>query len=68
MAGLGESLMNPAKDLVLRAFKLAPSDVKVVIVGQDPYPKREDACGIASHIAETLNRDFAFFGESDLRS
>ena len=47
IGGLGKSLVNPVQDLVLRAFKLAPSDVKVVIVGQDPYPNPDHACGLA---------------------
>ena len=47
IGGLGKSLVNPVQDLVLRAFKLAPSDVKVVSVGQDPYPNPDHACGLA---------------------
>ena len=56
MAGLGESLMNPAKDLILRAFKIAPSDVKVVIVGQDPYPNPDHACGLAFSVPKGVRK------------
>ena len=33
---------------IFNAFKLTPYDlVKVIIIGQDPYPNIEDACGLA---------------------
>ena len=37
----------PAKELVFRALKVQNSQVKVVIIGQDPYPAESHACGIA---------------------
>ncbi len=37
----------PESRRVLRAFDLTPPNkVKVVILGQDPYPNREHACGL----------------------
>lgn len=39
--------INPKKDLIFRAFNLEPEKVKVVIIGQDPYPNPEDAMGLA---------------------
>lgn len=37
----------PERSNVLRAFAIAPQDVKVVIVGQDPYPTPGDAVGLS---------------------
>lgn len=37
----------PAPQNVFRALRIAPSDVAVVIVGQDPYPNRLHACGLS---------------------
>lgn len=38
---------SPAKENVFKVFESAPSEVKVVIVGQDPYPTAGDATGLA---------------------
>ena len=43
----------PAPDLVMRAFTLAPGDVRVVIVGQDPYPTPGHAIGLSFAINQT---------------
>lgn len=37
----------PAPQNVFRALRIAPSDVVVVIIGQDPYPNRLHACGLS---------------------
>ncbi len=38
----------PGAAFILEAYRrLRPEDVRVVIVGQDPYPRHSDACGIA---------------------
>lgn len=37
----------PLRDDVMRAFELAPADVKVLIVGQDPYPTPGHAMGLS---------------------
>ncbi|WP_420536401.1 uracil-DNA glycosylase [Corynebacterium heidelbergense] len=37
----------PPKDCILRAFEVPPSSVKVLIVGQDPYPTPGHAVGLA---------------------
>ncbi len=39
--------INPPRDLIFNAFQINPSAVKAVILGQDPYPNVEDACGLA---------------------
>ena len=44
----------PSYDNVFRAFNLtAFNDVKVVFIGQDAYPNKDDACGLAF----SVNRD-----------
>lgn len=43
---LGEDYLPP-KEYVLRAFALPQPDVRVLIVGQDPYPTPGDAMGLA---------------------
>jgi uracil-DNA glycosylase len=45
-ADLGERIL-PDRRNVFRALATAPEDVKVVIVGQDPYPNISDAVGLA---------------------
>lgn len=42
----GQSI-NPEFQNIFRAFQIKPDEVKVVIVGQDPYPNSEDATGLA---------------------
>lgn len=37
----------PAKENILRAFEMDPKDVKVLIVGQDPYPTPGHAVGLS---------------------
>jgi uracil-DNA glycosylase len=44
---IGAGPINPVKEKIFRAFEIAPKDVRVVIIGQDPYPKPIDAVGLA---------------------
>ena len=39
--------VTPDLPSVMRAFEQDPSKVKVVIIGQDPYPTKGDAIGLA---------------------
>lgn len=48
-ADSGERIL-PDRDLVFRALMTPPEQVKVVLVGQDPYPNISDACGLAFSI------------------
>ena len=41
----------PAPDAVLRAFSTPLADVRVLIVGQDPYPTPGDAVGLSFAVA-----------------
>ena len=45
-ADTGERIL-PDKKWVFRALELHPNEVKLIIVGQDPYPNISDACGLA---------------------
>src|SRR5487761_844910 len=46
----------PAGDLVLRAFKQPFADVKVLIVGQDPYPTPGHPVGLSFSVAPNVKR------------
>lgn len=37
----------PRQELIFKAFELAPEQVKVLILGQDPYPNAKHAVGLA---------------------
>jgi uracil-DNA glycosylase len=41
---------QPDLDLIFRALEISPSDVKVLILGQDPYPRFDHAMGLAFSI------------------
>ena len=43
----------PDQSLVFRAFELPPERVRVVLVGQDPYPTPGDAIGLAFSVNRT---------------
>ena len=45
-ADLGERIL-PDKKHLFRALELKPEQVKVIIVGQDPYPNISDAIGLS---------------------
>jgi uracil-DNA glycosylase len=44
---LAETQVTPALNQVMRAFETDPANLKVVILGQDPYPTEGDAIGLA---------------------
>jgi uracil-DNA glycosylase len=49
-ADSGEQIL-PNRGQVFRALELSPENVRVLIVGQDPYPNSVDACGLAFSVA-----------------
>jgi uracil-DNA glycosylase len=49
---LAEDQVLPALNLVMRAFDQDPTEIKVVIIGQDPYPTPGDAIGLAFAMAK----------------
>ena len=44
---IGTEQIVPHPDHVFRALQIAPEDVRVVIVGQDPYPNASHAMGLS---------------------
>jgi len=42
-----DSQVTPDLNKVMRAFETDPSKIKVVLIGQDPYPTKGDAIGLA---------------------
>lgn len=46
--------ITPPIDEVFNAFRLKPTDVKVILIGQDPYPKKGEAHGYSFSIRETV--------------
>lgn len=49
--------VNPSSDQVFRAYRTTPlSEVKVVILGQDPYPNNKHANGLAFSVNESLEK------------
>ena len=37
----------PARESIFESLKVAPAAIRVVVIGQDPYPNREHAMGLA---------------------
>ena len=46
----------PDPKLIFRSVECAPSDVKVVIVGQDPYPTPGYATGLAFSVSPQVTK------------
>ena len=45
----------PVPENILNAFSISPESIKVVIVGQDPYPTPGDATGLAFSVNRSTN-------------
>jgi uracil-DNA glycosylase len=57
LAEIGEENFHPSLCAAFRPFKcLKPCEVKVVIVGQDPYPQKENATGLAFSLPKNEKR------------
>lgn len=46
----------PSKHLIFKAFECDPKDVSVVIFGQDPYPDRDHAMGLAFSVDASIKK------------
>lgn len=42
----------PAREAIFRALELAPQQVKVIIIGQDPYPNPDHAMGLSFSVPQ----------------
>jgi uracil-DNA glycosylase len=49
-ADAGERIL-PDKKFVFRALEIPPNEVRVLVIGQDPYPNAGDACGLAFSVS-----------------
>lgn len=49
-ADAGERIL-PDRARVFRALEIPPDEVRVLLVGQDPYPNPQDACGLAFSVS-----------------
>jgi uracil-DNA glycosylase len=47
-----ESETTPPPEMVMRAFQEPFESVKVLLIGQDPYPTKDVACGLAFAVSE----------------
>ena len=50
---LSEPEITPPPALVMRAFQEPFESVKVLLIGQDPYPTKDVACGLAFAVSDT---------------
>ena len=53
---IGSSETNPSREEIFAAFTLPPVSVKVVILGQDPYPQSENAHGLAFSVPKSVSK------------
>jgi uracil-DNA glycosylase len=49
---ISEQQITPPPALVMRAFQEPFESVKVLLVGQDPYPTKDVACGLAFAVSD----------------
>jgi uracil-DNA glycosylase len=50
---ISEPQITPPPALVMRAFQEPFESVKVLLIGQDPYPTKDVACGLAFAVSDT---------------
>lgn len=50
-----KALLTPDPEAILRAFDTPPQSVRVLLVGQDPYPGAGHACGLAFSVERTVS-------------
>lgn len=48
--------LAPAANLVMRAFQLPVTQVRVLFLGQDPYPTKDVACGLAFAVSPAASK------------
>ena len=53
---LQNEVLNPNLENIFATFAIMPSQVKVVILGQDPYPNVQDAMGLSFSIPKNSQR------------
>ena len=53
---ISEQQITPPPALVMRAFQEPFESVKVLLVGQDPYPTKDVACGLAFAVSDASKK------------
>lgn len=53
------SIYFPSRENIFNVFNTPLASIKIVILGQDPYPKRGHACGYAFMINENITKPFS---------
>ncbi len=53
---LGNDPCNPKREDIFRALDMKIEEIKVIVIGQDPYPNPEDADGLAFSIPATQRK------------
>jgi uracil-DNA glycosylase len=51
-----EPQLTPPSALVMRAFQEPFESVKVLLIGQDPYPTKDVACGLAFAVSDSTKQ------------
>jgi len=55
-SAIGGADTNPAREEIFAALRIPPNRVKVVILGQDPYPQSANAHGLAFSIPGSVKK------------
>jgi len=53
---ISEPQITPPPALVMRAFQEPFESVKVLLIGQDPYPTKDIACGLAFAVSDAIKK------------
>jgi len=53
---ISEPQITPPPALVMRAFQEPFESVKVLLIGQDPYPTKDVACGLAFAVSDAIKK------------
>jgi uracil-DNA glycosylase len=53
---ISEQQITPPPALVMRAFQEPFESVKVLLIGQDPYPTKDVACGLAFAVSDASKK------------
>lgn len=56
LKSLDDSVLTPSREQIFAALELPLTDVKCVIVGQDPYPTAGNAHGLAFSISRDVKK------------
>jgi len=55
-AAISDQRTNPAREEIFAALRIPSRSIKVVILGQDPYPQSENAHGLAFSVPNSVRK------------